>query len=126
MPSPGASPDPARAKARRAGLYAEFWAAGWLRCKGYRITARGFRCAGGEIDLIVRRGRTLAFIEVKYRADLSRAAEAIDTRKKARVITAARAWLAAHPNDANLFLRFDAMLMRPWRWPRHLPDAWRP
>ncbi|MFT5538661.1 MAG: putative endonuclease [Alphaproteobacteria bacterium] len=125
MTPSGASPDPARAKARRAGQYAESWAAGWLRCKGYRIMARGFRCPGGEIDVIAQRGRTLAFVKVKYRADLTQAAEAIDARKQARVITAARTWLASHPGDVGLFIRFDAMLMRPWRWPRHLIDAWR-
>jgi putative endonuclease len=121
-----ASPDRARARAQRAGQRAERWAAGWLRCKGYRVVARGFRCPGGEIDIIARRGCALAFVEVKYRADLTRAAEAIDGRKQARVTAAAQVWLAAHPDNANLFIRFDAMLMRPWRWPIHLIDAWRP
>ena len=65
-----------RQRRRRAyglGRRAEWMAAWWLRLKGYRILARDFRVAVGEIDLIARRGRTLALVEVKARPDLATA-----------------------------------------------------
>ncbi len=116
---------PARRAARTRGRWAESAAALWLRLKGYRIVARGFSWRGGEIDVIVRRGRALAFVEVKYRADAGSAAEAITVAKRARIAGTARAWIAAHPDMAALALRFDAVLVTPWRLPVHLVDAWR-
>ncbi len=58
------------------GRRAEALAAWWLRLKGYRILARGFRVAAGEIDLIARRGRLIALIEVKARPSLEEAGAA--------------------------------------------------
>ena len=116
---------PARRAARTRGRWAESAAVLWLQLKGYRILARGFAWRGGEIDVIARRGQTLAFIEVKYRNDAGSAAEAITAAKRARIWDTARAWISAHPDMANLSLRFDAMLVTPWRLPVHLTDAWR-
>lgn len=120
-----AAPTDGRARARRRGIRAERAAAAWLRLKGYRVLARGFTGGGGEIDVVARRGRALVFIEVKYRADLAPAAESIGAAKRARCANAARAWLAAHPADAGLEARFDAVLILPWRLPVHVTDAWR-
>ena len=53
----------------RRGHGAERRAAWWLRLKGYRVLAINWRSVAGEIDLIARRGGTLAFIEVKQRVD---------------------------------------------------------
>ena len=114
-----------RRQALQRGNRAEGAAALWLGCKGYRIVARRFSCRTGEIDLIARRGSVLAFIEVKYRATTADAAQAITAAKRRRIISAAHAWLAAHPRDNNLSCRFDAVLMRPWRIPVHIEDAWR-
>lgn len=114
-----------RRAANRRGARAEHIAALWLRLKGYRIVARRFAAAGGEIDLIARRGRTVAFIEVKHRADIAAAAEAITASKRARITAAARAWIAAHPDDATRNCRFDAILLRPWKLPLLIADAWR-
>lgn len=112
----------ARAERRLAhhfGLDAEFWAETLLRFKGYRICARRFRAAGGEIDLIVRRGNTLVFVEVKARASEEAALLAITPHKYARIAQAARFYLgglAAMPAT----IRLDAVLVTPWRLPRHL------
>lgn len=114
-----------RRRANRLGERAEKLAALWLCLRGYRIIARRFSCPAGEIDLIARRGRVLAFIEVKYRADALAAGEAITPSKRARVSAAARTWLALHPDDALRDCRFDAVLMRPWRLPLLIEDAWR-
>jgi putative endonuclease len=118
-------PDPvARRRATHGrGLSAEAWALLALMLKGYRPLARRFTASGGEIDLIVRRGRTVVFVEVKARATLDAAAIAIDAGKRARLSRAARAWLARHPQPANATLRADAVFVAPRRWPRHLPNA---
>lgn len=115
-----------RRAAYGAGRSAEALAAWWLRLKGYRILARDLRLPGGELDLVARRGRVLAVVEVKRRASLETAAEAITARQRQRIARAAAAWLARRPDLAGLEVRFDALLLAPGRVPRHLPDAWRP
>ena len=114
-----------RHAAQRWGRWAERLAAWRLRLAGYRVVARNFRSPVGEIDLVVRRGRVLAFVEVKSRGLLADAAEAIRPAQQARIRNAASAFLARHPQLATLDLRFDAVLVPPGRFPRHLPDAWR-
>ncbi len=92
---------------------------------GYRILARNRKSGLGEIDIVAVRGRTIAFIEVKIRADWSSAAEAVLARQRLRIARAAGAFLAAHPRYAGHRARFDVMLVVPWRWPRHIINAWR-
>ena len=58
-----------RQRAFRQGRRAEVYARWVLRAKGYRVLARNFHHPLGEVDLIVRRGRLLIFVEVKFRAD---------------------------------------------------------
>jgi putative endonuclease len=123
--------EPARDRARRVrararGIWAERLAAAALALKGYRVVARGFSCAGGEIDIVARRRRTLAFVEVKYRRDADAAPEAVTATKRRRIEHAARVYLTIHPGDAASDIRFDAVLLSPWRWPRHVAGAWRP
>ncbi len=120
---PAAEPNPARRAAFRLGLAAETRAAALLLMKGYRIVARRWRSPVGEIDLVARRGGTLVFVEVKARGDLDTAAEAVTPRQRRRIIAGARYWLASHPRDAARDIRFDAVLVAPGRWPRHIPAA---
>jgi putative endonuclease len=91
--------------------------------KGYRIAARRWRSSAGEIDLVARRGRLLVFVEVKARARLDDAAEAVTGRQQRRIVAAAQAWLAHHPEDALCDMRFDAILVAPGYWPRHIAAA---
>jgi putative endonuclease len=112
-----------RRRAFRAGLSAESVAAWLLRLKGYRILARRFRIASGEVDIIARRGSCVAFVEVKARPDMVLAVEAITPRQRHRIAAAARGWVARHPRHASLTLRFDAVLVMPLRWPVHIPAA---
>src|ERR1700751_2233424 len=114
---------PARVAAFRTGISAESRAAAYLMAKGYRILAKRFRTPHGEIDLVAKRRNLLAFVEVKARASLDEAAYAVTPRQQARIINAAQAWLAAHPDHAELELRFDAILIAPRRLPRHLLAA---
>jgi putative endonuclease len=112
-------------RAERRGRWAEHVALLRLRCAGYALVERNYRVSWGEIDLIVRRGRVLAFVEVKIRADADTAAYAIVAAQQTRIRNAAAAFLARRPELADLDLRFDAVLVSPWRLPLHLRDAWR-
>lgn len=114
----------ARQRAYARGRRGERWAAWWLRLKGYRVLAQGFRCPLGEIDLVARRGGILAIVEVKHRGTVASAGEAIGARQQRRVRRAAEMFLQRHPDLAGLQLRFDAMLLTPRQLPRHLKDAW--
>ncbi len=116
-----------RERRRRAygrGRRAETLAAWWLRLKGYRILARDFRVASGEIDLIARRGRVLALVEVKARPSLDQARESLTPRQCRRIERAAAIFLQRHPGLSGLDQRFDVMLLAPRRWPHHLENAW--
>ena len=111
--------------AHQRGLGAErlcLWA---LRLKGYRILARRYRTPVGEIDLIARRSRTAAAIEVKARVDDVRAAEAVLRKQRRRIARALEHFLQSRPDLADAALRFDVMLVAPGRWPRHVRGAWR-
>jgi putative endonuclease len=72
---------------------------------------------------VVRRGRVLVFVEVKARGRVDDAAEAVTPRQQRRITAAAAAWLAKHPSDATRDIRFDAVLVAPWRLPRHIKAA---
>lgn len=116
-------PRPERVAAFRVGLSAESRAAAYLIAKGYRIAARRFRTPVGEIDIVARRRNVLVFVEVKARANLDHAAEAVTDRGKRRIVAAAEAWLALNPDDVTREIRFDAMLVAPGKIPRHIPAA---
>jgi putative endonuclease len=124
--SPASRRRAARQEAVRRGRRGEGLARLALRLAGYRILAQGHRTAPGEIDIVAQRGRLLVFVEVKTRADLLAAAEALSSRQRRRIARAAAGFLAARPALQGCVCRFDVMLVAPWRWPRHIRDAWRP
>ena len=116
-----------RRAAERWGRWAETLAALALRLRGYHILARRFRTAGGEIDIVARRGSVLACIEVKARGDTAAALAAVGPRQRQRVERAAQAYMALCPERiGDSGIRFDVMIVRPWRWPTLIEDAWRP
>ncbi len=118
-------------KAERKGRRAETLCAWLLRCKGYRILARRYRTPVGELDIVAKRGAVLVFVEIKSRASLAAAAEAISPRQQARLARAAEAFLGRRPDlipgptSKNAAMRFDAMLLGRGGFPRHVKDAWR-
>ncbi|MGJ5117854.1 YraN family protein [Bradyrhizobium oligotrophicum] len=120
---PAKTAAPERVAAFRTGLSAETRAAALLIAKGYRILAKRFRTPHGEIDIIARKRGLVAFVEVKARASLDDAAYAVTPRQQQRIINATQAWLMAHPDHAELELRFDAILVAPRSLPRHLVAA---
>jgi putative endonuclease len=113
-----------RRQAQRRGRAAEWLCLWHLRLRGWRIVARDWRCPSGEIDILARRGRILAVIEVKSRNDAGSAAEALLPRQKRRIARAAEAFLLSRPDLAGLDLRFDLMLVARSRLPRHWQGAW--
>ena len=96
------------------GAEGEARAAEHLRRRGYRIVARNVRAGGVEIDLIARRGSLIVFVEVKTRRSrsLGLPEQAVDARKRARLVRGAAAWLHDHPGAARR-ARFDVIVCEP-------------
>jgi putative endonuclease len=112
-----------RHAAERRGRGAETLACWYLRLRGWRILARRARVAGGEVDIVARRGRTLAFVEVKARSSGDAAGFALDRWRLRRVATAAERLAPRYMREGD-DVRIDALFIVPRRWPRHLPDVW--
>ena len=95
---------------RELGAAGERCAAQFLERRGYRIVARNVRAGGVEIDLVALHGRICAFVEVKTRRGERHGAaeEAVDARKRARLVSGARAWLRDH-GASGLRARFDVI-----------------
>lgn len=92
------------------GRAAELQAEALLKARGLRLVERNYRCRFGEIDLIMRDGATLVFVEVRARshAAYGGAAGSIDAAKQARLVRAARHYLATLARQPAC--RFDAVL----------------
>lgn len=112
-----------RQEAEKRGRYAEMLAGLWLRLHGWRVLAKRQRVIGGEVDLIVRRGRIVAFVEVKARADEHSAGFALDRYRLKRVAVAAER-LAPRFARTGDDIRIDAIFVVPGRLPRHLVNVW--
>jgi putative endonuclease len=112
-----------RLDAEKRGRRAEMLAAWWLRLRGWRILARRARVRGGEVDLVARRGRIVAFVEVKQRATADAAGFSLDHYRLRRVAAAAEQ-LAPRFAKAGDDIRIDALFIVPGRWPHHLPNVW--
>jgi putative endonuclease len=114
-----------RLKARRRGRWGERLARCWLLAKGFRTICCGMRTPVGEIDLIVRRGNLVVFVEVKSRRALPLAYDALRPAQRARIIRAGSWYLTGRPDLAQCDLRYDVVLVGGWGLPKHLVDAWR-
>lgn len=112
-----------RLAAERRGHRGEAVAAWWLRFHGWRILARRLRTPAGEIDLVARRGRTVAFVEVKARATAGEAALSLDRHRLRRVAAAANAVLPRFVRTGDVS-RIDAVFVVPRRLPRHVANVW--
>ena len=116
-------------KAYRFGLAAERLAGVYLRCKGYRILAARYRNHGGEIDILARRGDTIAAVEVKARKTLAACEYSITPDKQRRLRRsveqlASSRKVAGLADLANCNIRFDVVWVTPWRLPQHIKNAW--
>jgi putative endonuclease len=111
-----------RRAAFRRGLNAETAALLFLVAKGYWPMARRYRGGGGEIDLVVARGRTVVFVEVKQRDDGTEALAAVTPGKLRRIGRAARAFQSERRLDSRHLFRCDIVVVDGFGWPRHIQD----
>lgn len=112
------------------GHFYEIVALWYLRLKGYKLIAHNFvvkRGTGaGEIDLIMIKGKTIVFFEVKQRKTFALAAEAISIKNQMRIIRASAAFLQKKQQYASHQIRYDAILFKKGQfWPHHIINAWR-
>lgn len=110
------------------GLAAEAVAAQFLQQQGLTLLTRNYSCRFGEIDLIMREGRTLIFVEVRLRSNLqfTSAADSIHHHKQQKLVRTAQYYLQQH--DLNLPCRFDVVLFsdsaqRTPEWIRNAIDT---
>lgn len=116
-------PKGTRQGAERDGRRGETLAAIWLLLRGWTILGRRVRTPVGEVDLIARRGRTLAFIEVKWRRSADETALSLDHYRLRRVAAAAEALAPRHMREGD-DVRIDAIFVTRGRLPRHVPNVW--
>jgi putative endonuclease len=114
-----------RQQAEAKGRWAESVAAWRYRLSGFRLLARRYRTPVGEIDLVLRRGSLLVFVEVKARRRLVDAVDALRPRQSERLARAASVYLRDHPIHDQCAMRFDLIGVQPWRWPVRIVDVWR-
>lgn len=113
------------------GRAAEDEALRFLQQKGFTLVRRNYRCRLGEIDLVMRDGPSLVFVEVRARESerFGGAAASVGPAKQRRLVAAARHFLMAHPRAAALPARFDVVAIsgpggeNPPRWIRAAFDT---
>ncbi len=112
------------------GIFAEYYAALYLLCKGYRIIKLRYRNPKGEIDILARKGDTLIAVEVKARAKMADCHDSITIHKQRRIIKSMQ-WLMVNPaklsglrNGQVHNIRFDVVWVIPYAIPKHIKNAW--
>ena len=115
--------DPERVARYRRGHLAEWMAAILLMLHGYRILSRRHRTPFGEVDIIARRGRRLAFVEVKRRPTLEAARQSFSPSQGERIGRAAEHFMRGRHRYRDHEMGMDLILVGGWVWPRHLTDA---
>jgi putative endonuclease len=113
-----------RQDAERAGRRAEFLVRIAYLLRGYQILASRFRASGGEVDLIVRRGKLIAFVEVKLRRSQDLAILAVTPKNRRRLEAAAARFLALRPHFGEFAVRYDIAAVSGLRI-KLVTDAWR-
>ena len=112
-----------RRAAETRGRDGEARAAWFLRLKGWRILDKRVRTPAGEIDLVARRGKLIAFVEVKTRATAAELDYAVDEYRLARVAAAAEYLMPRYATRGE-DIRVDVILIAPGSLPRHIENAW--
>jgi putative endonuclease len=113
------------------GLHGERIAIAYLTSCGWSVEAHRFRLGRHDVDLIVRQGGTVAFVEVKTRRSLTCGTplEAVSHRKQQDIARVASVWVLRHGRPGEQY-RFDLVAVRDTPGDRpaveHIPDAWRP
>jgi putative endonuclease len=107
------------ALSHRLGHRSEWIAAAFLMLRGYQILGFRLKTRAGEIDILARKRRTLAVVEVKRRATLELALTALKPDQHRRLLAAGRAVLRQKPSLGGHALRIDMVALAPGRFPRH-------
>ncbi len=107
------------AVSHRLGHRSEWLAAALLMARGYQILGFRLKTRAGEIDILARRGKVLAVVEVKRRATLEAALTALGPDQYDRLLAAGRSVLRQRPSLAGHVLRIDMVALAPGRFPRH-------
>jgi putative endonuclease len=96
---------------RAAGALFEARACEALQRAGLTLLARNFHTRHGELDLVMRHGDTVVFVEVRHRVRATHgdAASSVTATKQAKLISAAQLWLSQHPQHAHRPCRFDVV-----------------
>ncbi len=115
-------------KFNQTGKFAEFIARMYMRCKGYHIIEKNYitgkGTTAGEIDFIAKKYNLVIFVEVKKRQSIEKAAYAISSTQKKRILRGAGAYLKTKPQLQNCDIRFDAILFTPPYYIKHIQNAW--
>jgi putative endonuclease len=103
-----------RSLAAAQGRVAEQAACDYLLARGLTLHSRNYRCRGGELDLIMHEGKTVVFVEVRYRSStrFGGAAASIDATKQQKLLHAAQTFLSEH-RLSNIPCRFDVVTVSP-------------
>jgi putative endonuclease len=109
--------------AEKRGRLAELVALNFLRLKGYHVLAQRFKAPHGEIDLIMRRGKTTVFVEVKARKSVDDAVISVSPHQARRIVAAAELWLGRDQRSRQGFTRFDIVAITSYFWPTHIANA---
>ncbi|GJL96341.1 MAG: UPF0102 protein [Hyphobacterium sp.] len=112
-----------RQRAEAKGRRAEFWAALWLTIKGYRILAMREKTRSGELDIVARKSNILAIVEVKARDTLEAGINALTWHQQQRIIRGTASYTGRNRRLAGLAIRYDIIVIRPWKWPHHIRQA---
>ena len=114
-----------RRLAEQRGRKGERFAQIWLALQGWRTLGKRVKTPRGEFDLIMKRGGTVAFIEVKWRGKAAELDFAIDEYRLRRVAAAVECVAHDYATDGE-DTRVDVMLLAPGHRPRHIVNAWMP
>ena len=103
---------------------AEVIAAVHLEAQGYRIAARNWRTANGEVDIIARLDDLVVFVEVKARDNEDAALMAVSRESQRRIEAAGQDWIMQQADGGRLSWRNDVVAVLRGRETRHFEDVW--
>jgi putative endonuclease len=104
------------------GYLGEFIAVCLLKLKGYRILARRYKTACGEIDIVAQKNDIIAFIEVKCRKSIDKCYNAVTAKQLRRIQRASGIFMSRRKNLEQKFIRYDVILIASWKLPVHVTN----
>ncbi len=115
-----------RKKREAKGRRAELFACIWLKLKGYHILATRVRMHTGEIDIIAKKRKLIAFVEVKARKTTEIGQRAVSDQSWRRISRTAEIWMSYNRKYSGYNWRYDLVVLPQLALPVHFRDYWRP